>query len=73
MSIGILLLRKLKKIHSPSLTQFLDGPLNILLAFTGWTKNNICVGGRKNKTMDKLKVEIKDAIHNTLKELALNI
>ena len=43
------------------------------IAFHGWTNNNICVGGRKNKTVDKLKVELKDAIQNTLREQGSNI
>lgn len=39
------------------------------IAFHGWLRDNICVGGSKdNETVTKLKVEIKDAIQNVLRE-----
>lgn len=44
------------------------------IAFHGWLRDNICVGGSKdNKTVDKLKVEIKDAIWKALRELNSDI
>ena len=58
----------------PKLNTIFGRTFEYSIAFHGWTKDNICVGGRKdNKTVDKLKVEIRDAIHNTLKELGSNI
>ena len=58
----------------PKLNTIFGRAFEYSIAFHGWTKDNICVGGRKdNKTVDKLKVEIRDAIHNTLKELGCNI
>ncbi len=58
----------------PKLNTIFGRTFEYSIAFHGLTKDNICVGGRKdNKTIDKLKVEIKDAIQNTLREQGSNI
>ena len=57
----------------PKLNTIFGRKFEYSIAFHGWTNYNICVGGRKNKTVDKLKVELKDAIQYTLREQGSNI
>jgi phage replication-related protein YjqB (UPF0714/DUF867 family) len=58
----------------PKLNTIYGPKFEYSIAFHGWDRDNICVGGRKdNNTVDKLKVEIKDAIEKTLKEQGSNI
>jgi len=53
----------------PMLSKIYQRKFRYAIAFHGWTRGNICVGGIKdNETVTKLKVEIADAIQSAIKK-----
>jgi phage replication-related protein YjqB (UPF0714/DUF867 family) len=60
---------QINEISFPKLNTIYHRKFKYAIAFHGWLQDNVCVGGCKdNKTVDKLKVEIKDAIQKALRE-----
>ena len=53
----------------PMLGKIYERKFKYAIAFHGWLQDNICVGGYKdNETVVKIKVEIRNAIENALRE-----